>query len=103
MQSLRELYQPVLSQQALDVLMNSWSKGTKDQYSPHIERWLRYCQTNLFDPFNATVYQGAEFLVSYFRNSGNKYISINTARSALSAIIMHENEFPLENILLLLG
>jgi len=39
------------------------------------------------DTFASSIYAGAEFLVDYFRISGNGYSSINTARSALSAII----------------
>jgi len=45
------------------------------------------------DPFAASIYEGAEFLVDYFRISGNGY-SINTARSALSAIIKPHDSVP---------
>ena len=71
--------------------MSSWSKGTKSQYSPHIVRWVNHCTSKGIDPFNASVVQGAEFLVEYFHSSTNEYSSLNTARSALSAVIAPVN------------
>ena len=69
------------------MILNSWAEGTKKRYKPHILRWIDYCTKKSIDPFNASVYDGAEFLVNFFRESGNGYSSLNTARSAISAII----------------
>ena len=66
--------------------MNSWSKGTKLQYKPHITRWLT-CRERKLDPFQADIHEGAEFLVACYRSSSTEYFSVNIARSALSAII----------------
>ena len=67
--------------------MNSWTEGTKKQYSPHIVRWVTYCQHHCIDPFSASVNDGAEFLVDYFTTAAVEDSVMNTARSALSAII----------------
>ena len=76
-----------MSEDVLSLLLNSWSDGTKKQYSPHISRWFSYCKENYHDPFTASVFIGAEFLVKYYRTSKVEYSAMNTARSALSAII----------------
>ena len=47
--------------------MNSWSKGTQQQYSPHINRWLNIIVQGTIDPFDSSVNQGAEFLAEIVR------------------------------------
>ena len=74
-----------LSSNVVDLVMNSWSKGTQKQYSPHINRWFDYCTRHNIDPFDSSVNQGAEFLAEYF-HEGVSYSMVNTARSALSSV-----------------
>ena len=65
--------------------MNSWSKDTQKQYSPHINRWFDYYTRHNIDPFDSSVNQGAEFLAEYF-HEGVSHSMFNTARSALSSV-----------------
>ena len=55
-----------LSSNVVEHIMNSWSKGTQKQYSPHINRWFNCCARHNLDPFNSSVNRGAEFLAEYF-------------------------------------
>ena len=43
--------------------MSSWSKGTSKQYSPHICRWVKYCED--LDTFNSDVSPGVATTVEY--------------------------------------
>ena len=74
-----------LSSNVVDLVMNSWAKGTHKQYSPHINRWFDYCTRHNIDPFDYSVNQGSEFLAEYFHECVN-YSMVNTARSALSSV-----------------
>ena len=65
--------------------MNSWSKVTQKQYSPHINRRLDYCTRHNIDPFDSSVNQGAEFLAKYF-HEGVSYSVANTAGPVLSSV-----------------
>ena len=69
----------------VDLVMNSWSKGTQTQYSPHINRQSDYCTRHNIDTFDSSVNQGGEFLAEYF-HKGVSYSMVNTARSALSNV-----------------
>ena len=82
--------------------MNSWSKGTQKQYSPHINRWFDYCARQNIDPFDSSVNQGAEFLPEYF-HGGVSYSMGNTARSALSSASQQKMIHPLASMILLGG
>ena len=75
-----------LSSDTLNLMMKSWSTGTSKQYSSHLNRWFKFCSENSIDPCNATISNGAQFLSDYFIKSNCDYSSVNTARSALSAI-----------------
>ena len=86
MHGIRKRYVDLnLSSNVVDLVINSWSKGTQKQYSPHINRWLDYCTRHSIDPFDSSVNQGAEFLAEYF-HKGVSYSMVNTARSALSKV-----------------
>ena len=76
-----------LSPSPQEVLMASWRTGTTKQYHTYLKKWLLYCKENAVDVFRPGVNQGVEFLVSLFR-SGLGYSAVNTARSALSSIII---------------
>ena len=77
-----------LSERAIQLIMSSWSEGTKKQYAPHLFRWFEFCKNQkISNPFNASVNNGIEFLSDYFYNDNAGYSLMNTARSALSAVI----------------
>ena len=74
-----------LSSNVVDLVINSWSKGTQKQYLPYVNRWFDYCTRYNVDPFNSSVNQDEEFLAEYF-HEGVSYSMVNTARSALSSV-----------------
>ena len=78
----------------LDLIMKSWSEGTAKHYAPHLRRWFSFCSENGLQQLNADVTSGAEFLTRHFRKSSCEYSSVNTARSALSSILLAVNRFP---------
>ena len=103
MYSIRKRYVDLnLSSNVVDLVMNSWSKGTRKQYSQHTNRWFDYCTRHNIDPFNSSVNQGAEFLAEYF-HEGVSYSKVNTARSAFSSISQQKMVHPLASTPLLLG
>ena len=75
----------------ITLLIKSWSSGTCNQYSLHINRWMIFCVENNVDPVKADVRMGAEFLTQYFYQTTVDYSSRNTARSALFTIIEPTN------------
>jgi hypothetical protein len=56
-------------------------------YSTYISRWHSFCKSKQWDHIHASVQQGLAFL-QYLLTSGSGYSVINTARSALSALII---------------
>ena len=79
-----------LSSSAKDVLMASWREGTSKQYHTYLERWRQYCDDKDIDLFQPRVHNGVEFLVSLYK-AGLGYSAVNTARSALSSLLILEN------------
>ena len=55
-----------------------------------MKRWEHYCQTNGLSKLHATVENGIDFLATLF-DSGLGYSAINTARSALSSVLLLPN------------
>lgn len=74
----------------MDVLMASWRAGTSKQYQTYLKRWQQYCIEKNIDVFQAGANNGVEFHVSLYK-SGLGYSAINTARSALSSILVLQN------------
>ena len=60
-----------LSSNVVELIMNSWLKGTQKQYSPHINRWFGYCTRHNLDPFYSSVNQRAELLAQYFHEGAS--------------------------------
>ena len=70
--------------------MQSWSVNTHKQYQPYVAQWLEFCsgrQSNPYDPPIGTV---LDFLVA-LHEKGLKYSTLNTARSAISAVVLPTN------------
>lgn len=70
--------------------MASWRSGTSKQYQTYLNRWEKYCQSKGLGKFEATVENGIDFLATLF-NAGLGYSAINTARSALSSVLVLPN------------
>ena len=88
LQSIREsLQQRDISSKATNIILQSWSTGTQKQYALHIKKWHDFCSKWEFNPYNPPLNTVLDFLVS-LHEQGLSYTTINTARSALSSIIL---------------
>ena len=79
-----------LSTKAKDIIMASWRTGTTKQYDVYLKRWEQFCQSKGIDRLDASVENGIDFLATLF-TSGLGYSAINTARSALSSVLILPN------------
>ena len=82
-----------LSQDTQNIILLSWRGGTKKQYDGYIKKWQVFCSEWGTDPVHATVETVLEFLTELYK-SGIGYSAINTARSALSAIVNLPDKSP---------
>ena len=88
LQSIRESFQQrAFSSKASNIILQSWSTGTQKQYAPYIKKWHDFCSKWKVNPYNPPLNTVLDFLVS-LHEQGLSYTTINTARSALSAIIL---------------
>ena len=78
---------------AAELMLRSWSKGTLKSYNSVLQRWTKFCSEREIDVFRATVTDTLNFLTVLY-NSGVGFSVINTARSALSAILPMANSKP---------
>ena len=67
--------------------MRSWRSGTISQYQTYHKKWESFCCRRDINPLQATLQDGINFLGDLFA-TGVGYSCINTARSALSSIIV---------------
>jgi hypothetical protein len=72
-----------LSQQAAELVLQSWRESTRKQYNPYIKRWQLYCSERQIDSISAPIEAGVNCLAELY-NTGIGYSALNTARSALS-------------------
>ena len=84
-----------LSTKANDIIMASWRTGTTKQYDVYLKRWEQFCQSKGIDRLDASVENGIDFLATLF-TSGLGYSAINTARSALSSVLILPNNITFE-------
>ncbi|XP_045104755.1 uncharacterized protein LOC123500144 isoform X2 [Portunus trituberculatus] len=76
-----------VSSGAAHFLLKSWRASTKLQYGAHIKRWMLFCDERETDPFYPSIGALLDFLLSEFRmGQGRSYSSMNSIRSAISAI-----------------
>ena len=86
MSFIRQLYKDKnISAKATNILLSSWRFGTKKQYCSYIKKWKKYCGERQISPVCSSLNYILDFLTFLFE-SNLGYSSINTARSALSAI-----------------
>ena len=72
------------------LIMASWRSGTQRQYRVYIGKWKKFCSERKVDYLRASVSVGLDFLTDLFEK-GHSYSTINTARSALSTLILCDN------------
>lgn len=75
-----------LSPDCLTLLNASCSNKTWKQYQTSINKYIKFCSLNNSDPWKPSVRTILGFLTTLYEN-GLGYVSINTARSALSTIL----------------
>ena len=78
-----------ISEQAQEILLQSWRKGTQKQYETYLQKWLSFCGERHSDPLQPTIDQVIDFLTHLFI-SGIGYSAMNTARCALSTFVILE-------------
>lgn len=76
-----------LSTGANSIILSSWRGGSKKQYSSYLERWVQFCSQRQIDSLRAPVTRVLDFLTELY-NTGLGYSAINTARSAISSILL---------------
>ena len=64
------------------------------QYRTYLNRWTQYCREKAVSTLTPTIEQVIEFLTTLYK-SGLGYSAINTARSALSSVVVIESSLPL--------
>ena len=74
-----------LSEQATNLIAESWRSKTNKSYDSLFKRWDRWCSTRGSDPFSGPVSEVANFLATLFEQ-GYQYSSINAYRSAISSV-----------------
>lgn len=72
--------------QACKIICASWRDTTQRQYSTYLKRWEIFCIERQENPFCTSVDVVIQFLTHLFE-SGLGYSAINTARSALAAVV----------------
>lgn len=78
------------SHAATTIILSSWRSSSKAQYDSYIKRWILFCTQRQINSVSPPVEQAIEFLTQLYYQ-GLSYSAINTARSALSAIILPVN------------
>jgi len=81
------------SAEAVGVMLQSWRSSTKRQYGSYIARWEQYCVERNIDRIRPSVAQAVDFLL-HLHQLRLSYSALNTARSALSCILVMDNGIP---------
>ena len=76
-----------ISSQPQGTIPNSWRSGTKKQYKVYLDKWQLYAIQWDVDPLHPTLNHALNFLQELYEK-GLGYGCINTARSALSSLII---------------
>jgi integrase len=76
------------SKPVIETMLRAQRDSTLKLYSSYLVKWKDYCVAHHFNYLNPTIQQATEFLQQLFEENDRKYSAINTARSALSLIII---------------
>ena len=83
----RVLDREIFRKQLPTFIMQSWTGTTQKQYKHYIELWSSFCCGQQTDPYDPPVGKFLDFLFTLY-DKGYKYSTLNTARSAVSAIVV---------------
>ena len=96
MQVIREsLTNQGISSEATKIILKSWRKGTSKQYQSYYKKWLDFRHKEQISTVCPSLTHVIEILLTLV-NNGLSYSSLNTARSALSAILPSIDGIPVE-------
>ena len=94
MQSVRQSY---ISQgvhpEAASIMLMAKRPATQKQYDSYLKLWLNFCSDQAKDPFDPNIPFAISFLDHLRKKHQLGYSALNTARSAMSSLIM-----PLDNV-----
>ena len=76
------------SRKTSKILIASWRPGTRKQYQTSIRKWISYCSQREIDELYPSVNHVLDFLTYLYEEEKLGYSSINTARGALSAMLI---------------
>ena len=98
MQSVRQsLVEHGISPQVANVIMSSWRSSTVKQYDVFLDKWSTFCLSRQNSFMRAPVSLVLDFLHDLY-DKGYSYSSLNTARSAISALCTADNTDVSQNI-----
>ena len=83
----KTLRQSQISERTSEIMLSAWKSGTHKQYSVYIRKWNNFCIERQIDCVKPNVTEVLDFL-TYLFDEGLGYSALNTARSALSQIIV---------------
>ena len=76
--------------QITDVIMSSWKPGTQKQYTVYLHKWSHFCAERQVNSLSPTVTDILHFLHTLYQQDLS-YSTLNTARSALSTLLMQHS------------
>ena len=86
MANLRESFRSQrISPEATNLILASWRSKTKSNYNSLFAKWAGWCESRSRDPTSGPVEDIVNFLAELFHD-GYKYRSLNSYRSAISAL-----------------
>ena len=74
--------------QLVDIMMKAQRDSTTKTYSGYLVKWTEFCDKERIDYFKPGLVDALKFLRLVFDNGSKQYSTVNTARSALSLIVM---------------
>lgn len=83
----RGLRQQNISTRTCDIMMESWRTGTTKQYRVYLDKWKNFATARNENPVHPTVANVIDFLTHLYDTGSSCYSAINTARSALYAVV----------------
>ena len=83
----RSLERQGISAEASRLIIQSWRSDNPSQYQTYYKKWEMFWRQRNINPLQATLQDGINFLAEIF-GTGVRYSCTNTARSALSSLIV---------------
>ncbi|XP_013418549.1 uncharacterized protein LOC106179464 isoform X1 [Lingula anatina] len=82
-----------ISEPAINIIPRSWRDSSHKQYRTYLTKWQLFCSKREINSIRPPIGDALDFLVELF-HSGLSYSALNTARSALSAVLIMESGIP---------